>query len=175
MNKIIINEKEYELSAELAEKIKAEVALQEKAEAERLAEQEPFAKVKGKPYFLINAVGKVSTLAEGATNMDNELYSIANYCHDREIIEQRALHETLNRLLWRYSIKYDGEIICYGLDYLYEISYNITKHKFEVMWTSTRIDEGVVYFKKQETARNAIEEVIKPFLEEHPEFHYFRW
>lgn len=173
MNKIIINEKEYELSAELAEKIKAEVALQEKAEAERLAKQEPFARVKGKPYFLINGVGKVSTLVEGATNMDDELYLIANYCHDRGMIERRALHETLNRLLWRYSIKYDGEIICCGLDYLYEISYNIPKHEFEVMWTNTRIGEGVVYFKKQETARSAIKKVIEPFLEEHPEFHYF--
>lgn len=43
------------------------------------------------------------------------------------------------------------------------------------MWTNTRIDEGAILFKKAETARSAIEEVIKPFLENHPEFKYFNW
>ena len=108
-------------------------------------------------------------------SIDDKIFSVGNYCRNKELMEQRALHETLSRLLWRYSVEHDGEIICYGLDWLYEISYNIRNHEFEVMWTSTRIDEGAVLFKKEETARNAIKEVIKPFLEEHPEFDYFRW
>lgn len=168
MNKLILEDKEYTLSDELIEKIKAEVKKQE----EKIS---PFTRNFDKQYFYISYDGGVRATGDTKSDVDDKIFSAGNYCRDKELMKQRALHETLNRLLWRYSIEHDGEIICYGLDYLYEISYNITKHEFEVMWTNTRIGEGVVYFKKQETARNAIEEIIKPFLEEHSEFHYFRW
>jgi len=164
MNKIILDGKEYELSAELVEKIEAEVAEQEKREADRLAEQGPFARVKRKPYFLINGVGKVCTLSEGATNTDDELYSIANYCHDRGMIEQRALHEILNRLLWRYSEGRGGGEKRGG--------YFIYRSNMEDMRVGhcTYATCGDVYFRKKEVAEAAIEEVVKPFMAEHPEF-----
>lgn len=169
MNKLILEGKEYTLSDELIEKIKAEVTAQEKA-------KNPFErKTDDKGYFYVNERGEVKPAIDRYFSMDSGCFKVANYCRDKKLMEQRALYETLNRLLWRYSIEHDGEIICYGLDCLYEISYNIRKHGFEIMWTNTRIDEGAILFKKEETARNAIEEVIKPFLEEHPEFHYFRW
>lgn len=166
MNKIIIDGKEYELSDELAEKIKAEVAEREKREAERLAEQGPFARVKRKPYFLINGVGKVCTLSEGATNTDDELYSIANYCHDRGMIEQRALHETLSRLLWRYSETHKEPKTSPLLYHLYirredgEVSF------FSFDGRSVPIDGS---FCSRATAEAAIEEVVKPFMAAHPE------
>lgn len=164
MNKIILDGREYELSDELAEKIKAEVAQQEKMEADRLAEQEPFARVKRKPYFLINGVGKVSTLAEGTTNTDDELYSIANYCHDRGMMVQRALHETLNRLLWRYSETHGGGEKRGG--------YFIYYSNMEDMRVGhcTYVGCGDVYFKTKAVAEASIEEVVKPFLAAHPEF-----
>lgn len=168
MNKLILEDKEYTLSDELIEKIRAEVTAQEKKIS-------PFTRISNKEFFYINCDGIVHATMENRFCVDDNMFSVGNYCRNRELIEQRALYETLNRLLWRYSIEHDGEIICYGLDCLYEISYNIIKHEFEVMWTNTRIDEGAILFKKEETARNAIKEVIKPFLEEHPEFHYFRW
>lgn len=163
-NKIIIDGKEYELSAELAEKIKAEVAEQEKKEAERLAEQGPFARAKSKPYFLINGVGKVSTLAEGATNMDDELYSIANYCRDKGLMEQRALHETLNRLLWRYSETNGGGEKRGGF-FIY-----LSGMEDMRVGHCTYASCGDVYFRKKEVAEAAIEEVVKPFMAAHPEF-----
>lgn len=163
MNKIIIDGKEYELSAELVEKIKAEVALQE---IERqMSEQVPFERVKiGKNHFLINGVGRVSTLAEGASNMDDELYSIANYCTDKSLMEQRALHETLNRLLWRYSETNGGGEKRGG--------YFIYRSNMEDMRVGhcTYASCGDVYFRKKEVAEAAIEEVVKPFLAAHPEF-----
>lgn len=164
MNKIILDGKEYELSAELVEKIKAEVAEQEKREVDRLAEQGPFARAKSKPYFLINGVGKVSTLAEGATTTDDELYSIANYCRDKGLMEQRALHETLNRLLWRYSEGRGGGEKRGG--------YFIYRSNMEDMRVGhcTYATCGDVYFRKKEVAEAAIEEVVKPFLAAHPEF-----
>lgn len=165
MNKIIIDGKEYELSAELVEKIKAEVALQE---IERqMSEQVPFERVKiGKNYFLINGVGRVSTLAEGASNMDDELYSIANYCTDKSLMEQRALHETLSRLLWRYSEKHKEPKTSPLLYHLYirredgEVSF------FSFDGRSVPIDGS---FCSRATAEAAIEEVVKPFMAAHPE------
>lgn len=168
MNKLILEGKEYVLSDELIEQIKAEV----KEQKETLP---LFDRIKGEPYFFINSSGIISSFKDYYDGSNYEHYLSGNYCHDKNLIEQRALRETLNRLLWRYSVEHDGEIICYGSNCLYEISYNIRKHEFEIMWTYDRIDEGAVLFKKEETARNAIEEVIKPFLEEYPEFHYFRW
>ena len=170
MNKIILDGKEYELSADLAEKIKAEVAQQEKAEAERLAEQGPFARVKRKPYFLINGVGKVSTLSEGTTNMDDELYSIANYCHDRGMMEQRALHETLNRLLWRYSETHGGDSSWETTENQHHCIYNGFINGLSVYHACGAKQQGTVYFKDQGTAKAAIEEVVKPFMAAHPEF-----
>lgn len=171
MNKIIIDGKEYELSDDLAEKIKAEVAEQEKREADRLAERDPFARVKRKPYFLINGVGKVSTLAEGATNTDDELYSIANYCHDRGMMEQRALHETLNRLLWRYSETHGGDGSWEGVSTHYH--YHIRRWRdcdFKVSYCEDGKTNGVVYFNSRDVAEAAIDEVVKPFMAAHPEF-----
>lgn len=163
-NKIIIDGKEYKLSAELVEKIKAEMTAQEKAEAERLAEQGSFARAKGKPYFLINGVGRVSTFAEGTTTTDDELYSIANYCRDREMMEQRALHETLNRLLWRYSEMHGGGEERGG--------YFIYLSGMEDMRVGhcTYAGCGDVYFKTKAVAEAAIEEVVKPFMAARPEF-----
>ena len=172
MNKIIIDGKEYELSAELVEKIKAEVAAQEKAEAERSAKQGPFERVKiGKKYFLINGVGRVSALAEGASNMDDELYSIANYCHDRGMMEQRALHETLNRLLWRYSETHGGDSNPWPRGTHWFI-YGDTANGLEmkVSANDAHKKQGTIYFKDGETAKAAIEEVVKPFMAAHPEF-----
>lgn len=166
MNKIIIDGKEYELSAELVEKIKAEVAAQEKREADRLAEQDPFARVKRKPYFLINGVGKVSTLAEGATNTDDELYSIANYCHDRGMMEQRALHETLNRLLWRYSETHGDQMIAKQ----HAICSAWDDDEFYTLFCVSGKQQGTIYFSSRDVAVAAIEEVVKPFMEAHPEF-----
>lgn len=168
MNKLILDGIGYDLSDELVKKIKAEVAVQKKKE-------NPFERILGEAYYYVSGNGKIYSRTESGKGLDDELYTIGNYCCDIETLSQRVLRETLNRLLWRYSVEHDGEIICYGLDCLYEISYNIIKHEFEVMWTNTRIDEGVVLFKKEETARNAIEEVIKPFLENHPEFKYYKW
>lgn len=166
MNKIIIDGKEYELSAELVEKIQAEVAAQEKAEAESLAKQDPFARVKRKPYFLINGVGKVSTLAESETNMDDELYSIANYCHDRGLMEQRALHETLDRLLWRYSETHGDQMFAKQ----HAISRAWDDDEFYTLYCVSGKQQGTVYFSSHDVAVAAIEEVVKPFMTAHPEF-----
>lgn len=171
MNKIIIDGKEYELSDELAEKIKAEVAEQEKKKREKL--KEPFGRVHNERYFLINGNGRVSTMsADTNSPTDEELYAIGNYCHDRGMMEQRALHETLNRLLWRYSEEHGGDNAwnSQNLQEHYYIYLDTQNCVLYVHYNDAHRVEGVIYFKDEATAEAAIEEVVKPFMAAHPEF-----
>ncbi len=168
MNKLILDGVEYDLSDELIEKIRAEVIAQDKT-------KNSFERNINGRYYFIDAAGGVVDFIDTNYGADNAFYSAGNYCRDKEMMEQRALHETLNRLLWRYSIVHDGKIENYGSNTLFQIDYNTSAHTFVIAWTNTRITEGVVYFKTEKTAKKAIEEVIKPFLENHPEFDYFNW
>ena len=157
MNKIILDGKEYELSAELVEKIKAEVAAQEKAE-------NPFERNDDEDYYFVDACGGVGDFIDTKGETDNALYSAGNYCRDKGMMEQRALHETLNRLLWRYSEGRGGGEKRGG--------YFIYRSNMEDMRVGhcTYATCGDVYFRKKEVAEAAIEEVVKPFMAAHPEF-----
>lgn len=169
MNKIIIDGKEYELSAELVEKIKAEVAEQEKKKREDL--KEPFGRVRNERYFLINGNGRVSTMsADTNSPTDEELYAIGNYCRDKELMEQRAMHETLNRLLWRYSEERGGDSKPWDNHHQHWCIGFKESNEPGVFRAQFNPYFGCVYFSKGETAEAAIEEVVKPFMSEHPEF-----
>lgn len=161
MNKIILDGKEYELSDELAEKIKAEVAEQEKAKRDL---KSPFYREQDYTYYFITPSGRVSYDTDDKFSPDDDKYNVANYCHDRGMMEQRALHETLNRLLWRYSEEHGGGEKRGG--------YFIYRSNMEDMRVGhcTYATCGDVYFRKKEVAQAAIEEVVKPFMEAHPEF-----
>lgn len=166
-NKLILDGVEYGLSDELVAKLKESVAAQE------------WAKKTGNPlarcescglYYYINKCGQIALLREEGDALDRELYAVANYCRDEEMMKQRALHETLSRLLWRYSETHGGDnswettdnhhyFICWGAASGLTVTYFVGANA-----------QGVVYFKDAETAKSAIEEVVKPFLAEHPEF-----
>ncbi len=163
MNKIIIDGKEHEISAELAEKIKAEVAAQEKA-------KNPFERCvddRYRYYYFIDTCGEVSSLIDTRSRTDDAFYSAGNYCRDKGLMEQRALHETLNRLLWRYSETHGGDNPWDGSEHYY--IYN-SSGSFYVDYNDAHQVEGVVYFKWEYIAVNAITEVVKPFMAAHPEF-----
>ena len=169
MNKIIIEGKEYELSAELVEKIKAEVALQE---IERKIADGPFARMRSDDYYFITAEGCVCTGCETGMIADDERYEAANYCRDKGLMEQRALHETLNRLLWRYSEEHGGDNPwdSQNIQAHYYIYLDTQNSVLYVSYNDVYHVEGVVYFKEEYIAENAITEVVKPFMEAHPEF-----
>ena len=162
MNKIIIDGKEYELSAELVEKIKAEVAAQEKAE-------NPFERNVGECYYFVDASGEIGDFidTEDATDpADNALYSAGNYCRDKGLMEQRALHETLNRLLWRYSETHGDQMFAKQ----HSISRAWDDDEFYALFCVSGKQQGTVYFSSHDVAVDAIKEVVKPFMTEHPEF-----
>ena len=105
-------------------------------------------------YYMIDPYGRISEEYETKHNLDEVAFNIANYCTDKAIMEQRALHETLNRLLWRYSMEHGAEEINWqdGKQQKWEVCYNHDKIKFEVFDCQTLQTFGSVYFASYQTA-----------------------
>lgn len=141
---------------------------------ENKEKKNPFEKVKTdkETYFYINDWSCVEEDFDG--DFDSKpRYNVANYCTDKGLMIQRALHETLNRLLWRFSEinggdknEWDG-IACH---YYITFQDGIGEKKLVVEWTSQWHHQGVVFFSSILAAERAIEEIVKPFMAEHPEF-----
>ena len=104
--------------------------------------------------------------------LDNERYNAANYCTDKDLMQQRALHETLSRLLWRFSIQNDGDKIDWTNKYqskyfIYcdEQDNNVLKVG-EIYFTHCH----EIYFYSSQITKRAIDEIVLPFMKEHPDF-----
>ena len=80
------------------------------------------------------------------------------------------MHEILDRLLWRESVKsgeldnpWDGSamhwIICMSLN-----------GEFSLGWTTEYKRQGICYFPTEKSAKNAIDSIVKPYLAKHPDF-----
>lgn len=126
---------------------------------------------KGEGYYFIKHQGEVEYTCESNFSWDEDVYNIANYCADSVLMKQRALHETLNRLLWRFSMTHNGDKLNWN-DYgtlKYCIYYNHRQACFSVDWHSS-YQSCDIYFHTKEIAQQAIKEIIKPFIAEHPEF-----
>lgn len=162
-NYIVINGKKAELTEDQLKALGIEVS---KAKANAFDRRE-----KGEEYYYINYQGKVEYTCESNLSWDEDVYNIANYCTDKTLMEQRALHETLDRLLWRFSMANGGDKIDWNdFDSLkYAIFYDCNNKQFFI--------DGFYYskytnisFYNEKIAQRAINEVIKPFIAAHPEF-----
>lgn len=124
---------------------------------------------KGEKYHYIDGFGIVEWDTEQGTRYDDYRYAVANYCTDKSMMEQRAWHETLSRLLWRYSMEHGGDKIEW--DHYYSIVLN---RDTEEVCVSLNLgggeDIGTVRFKEEEIADQAIKEIVEPFMEANPEF-----
>ena len=161
-NYLMLNGKRIDLTAEQIETLMGKKV------------KDPFKRVKGGKYFYIDSDGKIEVEWDEMTELDNDRYLIGNYCTDRELMEQRALHETLNRLLWRYSMQHGGGEIEWGNcnEDKYSIYANHVVGAYDVSAAQFCAGEGTIHFHTKQLANAAIEEIVKPFMEKHPEF---RW
>lgn len=133
----------------------------------------PFERVKPtEKYYCIRTNGRIDMEREVDHSNDAALFNVANYCTDRSLLEQRALHEILNRRLWRYSMEHDGDKIdwCDSSD-KYTVYMLHDKNKIRTSAAPISCPSiGSPYFRTYVAANAAIEEIVKPFLKEHPEF-----
>lgn len=156
-----------ELTKEQYEKIKGQLGLGK--------EISPFDRVEhGGNYYFIGSDGEVRQEVDHKTAFDNDNYEIANYSTDKELMQQRAYSETLNRLLWRFSMMNGGSEIDWDNknQTKYSIYYNFACN----MWSTNYFLHTAKYFEpyfiSEEVAERAIDEIIKPFMEKHPDFKF---
>lgn len=121
-------------------------------------------------YYFITDMGNVNQYHDMHDVHDEYRYKEANYCTDKTIMEQRALHETLNRLLWRYSMEHGGSKIDWDNKDTrkYRIVYN--NGTFSVAHSWTIINNGCVHFTSKTVAEDAIATIVVPFIKDHPDF-----
>ena len=150
-NYICINGKKTELTEEQLKQLGIE-----------LPKANPFERAKySEIYYYISGDGSVTQDRDYEFYSDEDRFNVANYCTDASILDQRALHETLNRLLWRYAMEHGGNgahvISAHNETLDWYINVRVHKH----------FEPG---FITREIAEAAIKEIIEPFMEAHPEF-----
>ena len=100
-----------------------------------------------------------------------KLLNAANVFTDETFAEQVALHQLLYRKLLKFA--YDNEFEdeeWNGTNMHAYIIYNFTRKDYDIRWTRNEKEPGTVYFKTPTRATAALNEVVMPFVKEHPEF-----
>lgn len=150
---------------------KVYVVFDDELEPAEAPEQDPFDMHINEQYYTICNIGTVGipyTYQNDA--VDNELFNVANVCKDEALMKQRALHEILNRLLWRASVQ-AGELNnpWNNKSNHYTITYDTVSQLFVINFHWSCKD-NTIYFPSKESAQSAINNIIKPFMAEHSEF-----
>lgn len=131
----------------------------------------PFERVdRGEDYFYINEYGDVDYYEHDEDFEDDLLSQTANYFNDKEFAQQVALHQLLYRKLLKFS--YDNgceDEEWNGANDHWLIVYYPLNDDF-VISNVQCVKDYTVYFSTEEGASRAINEVIRPFMKEHPEF-----
>lgn len=168
-NYIMLDNQKFELDNTLVEKLRTTINNQKLKNEKK---KNPFERQKKELfYYFVDVDGTVGEDTEKFYASDDDLYNVGNYCTDEKLVKQQALHETLSRLLWRFSME-NGER---------ENPWNCRNDHYEIYWSYNYdvfdicVNKGAkslnsVYFPTKELARQAIDEIIVPFMEEHPDF-----
>ena len=161
-NYIVLNGKKIPLTDEQIKLIQSD-----------LPEKSPFDRVKeGETYYTIYSDYSLNRIPETETQLDDARFNAGNYCTDKDIMKQHALHMLLNNLLWRYSMTHGGDSVDWddGSEIKFNIYYDTALDEFGTAEYSVLKYFGVVHFVSEEIAKAAIEEIVKPFIAEHPDF-----
>lgn len=125
----------------------------------------------GENYFSILSNNEVLEYRDDSDLADSGTYNAANYFNDEVFAHQVALHQLLYRKLLKFS--YDNE--CEDTAEWNEINahwciyMDTSSNRWDVTYyASMKFDD--VYFSSEKGAKRAIEEVVEPFMKEHPEF-----
>lgn len=161
-NYIMLDGKKIPLTDEQVKLIQADVP-----------EKSPFDRAdEGETYYFVDYQFDVERSNEFKTPVDDYTYSSANYCTDKDVMKQHSLHMMLNNLLWRYSMTHGGDNMEFGpfSTKKYYIAYDAGGKEFYTDWNDSIKCVGAIYFESNKTAEAAIEEIVMPFIKEHPDF-----
>lgn len=129
----------------------------------------PFERVKeGKRYYIIVANGEIELCIENGLSC---FYSNNNYYNNKEFAEHQALRELLNRKLIKFSYENGGADA--EINNSYRIYYRNDCAEFDITTPATCSDLLSPLFISAEVAQRAIDEVVKPFIKEHPDFKWW--
>lgn len=131
----------------------------------------PFDRVNGE-YYCIKDRGEIYNYDDVQDLFDNMVYDNINYFNNKDFANQVYLHELLNRKLLKYSWDNDAEDCEWNGDNLHYciIHDNRDCGRYFVSYRDYLKDISTTYFSKKGVAEQAIKDVVKPFMEEHPEF-----
>ena len=159
-NYIVINGKRLELTKEQLKALGIEVR------------KNPFERVaKSEMYCYIDSFNEVHCIADDADQDDDRSFKCSNYFNDEQFANQVVLHQLLYRKLLKYA--YDNEFEdeeWNGNNMHAYIIYNFTRKDYDIRWTRNEKEPGTVYFKTPTRATAALNEVVMPFVKEHPDF-----
>jgi hypothetical protein len=124
----------------------------------------------GQVIYCISECGELGVNYNANSTHSDMIYAVANYCTDRDLMQQRAYSETLSRLLWRYSMENNGDKIDWSKSTQRKYYILRDRNNFIVTWGYGCRDIFNAYFISQGVAEAAIKEIIKPFMEAHPDF-----
>lgn len=120
----------------------------------------------GGPYYFINCYGDI----DADSREDDRLFDNVNYFNDEYFANQVALHQLLYRKLLKFAYENNCEDREWGTKHEHwRIYYDTVSDTFDIDVNDAFKYQGV-YFSTREGAERAIEEVVKPFVKEHPEF-----
>ena len=121
-------------------------------------------------YYCIKETGEIYTYYDDGGSYDSTLYSESNYFNDKNFAKQLALRQLLDRKLLKFAYENNCEDREWGTKHEHwRIYYDTVSDTFDIDVNDAFKYQGV-YFSTREGAERAIEEVIKPFIKEHPEF-----
>lgn len=132
----------------------------------------PFERVaKSEMYCYIDSFNEVHCVADDADNSDDMSFECSNYFNDETFAKQIALHHLLYRKLLKFAYdngcedtaEWNGGNPHWYITYATDIKDFVVGEDFVFKTHS-------IYFLSEEAAEYAIEKVIKPFIEKHPEF-----
>lgn len=163
-NYIVINGKKTELTKEQLEKLGIKVPKKRNNPFDRADLDED--------YFVVRENGTTGPRIEIFEDFDDWHYDNINYFNNKEFAEQMSLKWLLYRKLLKYSYDNDAKDSEWNVkNEHYTIYYDTYSSQFFAYNNNTCKTLGV-WFSKKSVANNAIEDVIEPFMKEHPEF---RW
>lgn len=174
-NYIVINGKKSELTEEQLKQIGIAVR------SNYYERNNPFAEsCNGDYYYIENddvvrincSYGKTRVLDTWV--LDALHHSNVNYFNDKDFANQVMLHQQLYRKLLKYA--YDNNTEVTEKDWedditeKYYICYSYCNKRFISGLTWQTKNACTVYFKNEAIAKQAIKDVIEPFMKEYPEF-----